>query len=67
MTSDFPPAAADSLREAEPRALAVAADPKIWEQHPVPTRHQELLFKQFFQDALASKGALIAIDGSLVE
>jgi RimJ/RimL family protein N-acetyltransferase len=40
----------------------VAADPKIWELHPVPTRHQEPVFKHFFQDALASKGALVAID-----
>ena len=41
---------------------AVAADPLIWEQHPHNTRYQEEVFKKFFRDALASGGALIAID-----
>ena len=41
---------------------AVAADPLIWEQHPHNTRYQEEVFRKFFQDALASGGALIAID-----
>src|SRR5215218_9371503 len=41
---------------------AVAADPLIWEQHPASNRYQEETFRQFFQDALASGGAMIAID-----
>ena len=41
---------------------AVASDPLIWEQHPHNTRYQEEVFRKFFQDALASGGALIAID-----
>jgi RimJ/RimL family protein N-acetyltransferase len=40
----------------------VASDPLIWEQHPHNTRYQEEVFKKFFHDALASGGALIAID-----
>jgi N-acetyltransferase len=41
---------------------AVASDPLIWEQHPHNTRYQEEVFRKFFRDALASGGALIAID-----
>jgi RimJ/RimL family protein N-acetyltransferase len=42
----------------------VAADPLIWEQHPVKERCQETGFKAFFREALASGGALIAIDSN---
>ena len=41
---------------------AVAADPLMWEQHPAKTRYQEAFFKQFFQEALESGGAFVAID-----
>ena len=41
---------------------AVAADPLIWEQHPVENRHEEAVFQGFFREALASGGALLAID-----
>ena len=41
---------------------AVAADPLLWEQHPCHDRWQEEVFKAFFRDALASGGALVAID-----
>jgi RimJ/RimL family protein N-acetyltransferase len=41
---------------------AVAADPLIWEQHPHKDRYKEEVFKEFFRDALASGGALIAVD-----
>lgn len=41
---------------------SVAADPLIWEQHPDKTRHQATGFQVFFQEALASGGALIASD-----
>jgi N-acetyltransferase len=41
---------------------AVAADPLIWEQHPSKDRYKAEVFTTFFQSALASGGALIAID-----
>jgi len=41
---------------------AVAADPLIWEQHPVKERYREKVFKLFFADALASGGTLVAIN-----
>jgi RimJ/RimL family protein N-acetyltransferase len=41
---------------------AVAADPLIWEQHPVKNRHDEGGFRIFFRESLASGGALIVID-----
>jgi RimJ/RimL family protein N-acetyltransferase len=41
---------------------AVAADPLIWEQHPVGNRHEEDVFREFFRQALASGGALLAVD-----
>ena len=43
---------------------AVASDPLIWEQHPEKTRHEEENFHAFFSDALASGGALVAIDAN---
>lgn len=45
-----------------PALYAVAADPLIWEQHPEPDRHTEAKFTAFFREALASGGALLAID-----
>jgi RimJ/RimL family protein N-acetyltransferase len=41
---------------------AVASDPLIWEQHPVPDRYRQDVFKEFFREALESGGALIALD-----
>ena len=40
----------------------MASDPLIWEQHPVNNRHEKNVFKEFFEDAINSKGALAAID-----
>lgn len=42
--------------------FAAAADPLIWEQHPACDRYQEEVFRAFFQDALESKGAFVAVD-----
>jgi RimJ/RimL family protein N-acetyltransferase len=42
--------------------FAVASDPKIWEQHPEWDRFREPVFRIFFEDALQSGGALVAID-----
>jgi N-acetyltransferase len=51
------------LRPEDFQALyAVASDPLIWEQHPVPDRYKEEVFQGFFREALESGGALIAID-----
>lgn len=42
--------------------FAVASDPLIWEQHPAHDRWREPVFRAFFDDALANKGALVALD-----
>src|SRR5690349_3674328 len=44
--------------------FAVASDPLIWAQHPDSDRYTEGVFRQFFTDALASGGALVAIERS---
>jgi N-acetyltransferase len=40
----------------------VAADPLIWEQHPEHNRYQEATFRAFFEEAITSGGALVALD-----
>jgi len=53
------------LRAEDYRDLfAAAADPLIWEQHPVKDRYKEEVFEVFFRDSLESSGALIAIDSA---
>ncbi|MEO8334498.1 MAG: GNAT family N-acetyltransferase [bacterium] len=42
--------------------FAVAADPVIWEQHPTSDRYMVDVFRGFFADAMASRGALLALD-----
>jgi RimJ/RimL family protein N-acetyltransferase len=42
--------------------FAVAADPLIWEQHPDKSRSQPAGFRLFFQQALDSGGALLAME-----
>jgi RimJ/RimL family protein N-acetyltransferase len=46
------------------RLFAVAADPLIWEQHPDKTRFQPAGFQAFFQQALDSGGALLALESA---
>jgi RimJ/RimL family protein N-acetyltransferase len=41
---------------------AVASDPLIWEQHPNSDRYQVEVFRKFFDEALQSGGALVALD-----
>lgn len=41
---------------------AVASDPAIWALHPAHDRHEEPVFRAFFDEALRSGGALVAID-----
>lgn len=43
---------------------AVASDPLIWEQHPESDRYREDRFRVFFSGALASGGALAALDAA---
>src|SRR6266699_3014551 len=69
MPFDFQPVLKGKLLELRPlRAedfdalFAVAADPLIWEQHPARDRYQPEVFRAFFDEAMASGGALIAID-----
>jgi N-acetyltransferase len=45
-----------------PALYGVASDPLIWEQHPDWNRYQEAVFRDFFRQALASGGALLALD-----
>jgi len=48
---------------------AAGADPLIWKQHPVPTRHEAMVFREFFAKHLASGGALAVInrrDGRII-
>ena len=42
--------------------FAVASDPLIWEVHPAHDRWQGPVFRQFFDDGLASGGMLVATD-----
>jgi len=69
MSFDYQPILKGKLLELRPLRdgdfddlYAVAADPLIWEQHPDSNRYQPETFRAFFQDALNSGGALIAID-----
>ena len=41
---------------------AAAADPAIWEQHPVKDRHREDVFRPYFETLLRSREALVAVD-----
>ena len=44
--------------------LTVASDPLIWEMHPAHDRWREKVFQAFFADALANRGAVVAIEKS---
>src|SRR5271166_1410138 len=45
-----------------PELYSVASDPLIWEQHPNTDRYKEEVFREFFREALESRGALAALD-----
>ncbi|GAB3457896.1 GNAT family N-acetyltransferase [Kineococcus endophyticus] len=47
--------------DAEP-LRRIAADPLLWEQHPAKDRTEEPGFRAWFEEALASGGALVAED-----
>ena len=42
----------------------VAADPLIWEQHQTRNRHEPEGFRRFFNESIASKGALVVLDSN---
>ena len=42
----------------------VASDPLIWEQHPARNRYQEPVFREFFEQGIASAGALLVEDAA---
>ena len=43
---------------------AAAADPLLWKQHPEPDRWREYIFRAYFEDHLASGGAVAVVHGS---
>lgn len=47
---------------------SVAGDPLLWEQHPVRDRYRLNVFREFFEEALRSGGALAVetIEGKLI-
>jgi RimJ/RimL family protein N-acetyltransferase len=51
-------------REDFAELYAVASDPLLWEQHPNHDRWQRPVFERFFEEALASGGALLATDNA---
>jgi N-acetyltransferase len=44
--------------------FAVASDPLIWEQHPARTRYEPEVFRVFFDEGIATGGALVAIEAA---
>ncbi|HTS57931.1 MAG TPA: GNAT family N-acetyltransferase [Terriglobales bacterium] len=69
MPFDFQPTMKGVLVELRPLRpddwdplFAVASDPLIWEQHPARDRYKPDVFRAFFREALASGGALTALD-----
>jgi RimJ/RimL family protein N-acetyltransferase len=55
------------LKEDFEALFKVSSDPLIWELHPEKTRYQREVFQRFFQAALGSKGALVALDSTTNE
>ena len=50
------------LQEADREAVfAVASDPMVWEQHPIHDRWRREVFDAFFDEGLASGGALAVL------
>ncbi len=57
-TLELRPLRADDFDE----LYAVASDPLIWEQHPNSDRYKPDVFRKFFDEALASGGAIVVLD-----
>ena len=43
---------------------ARASDPLVWAAHPAHDRWQETVFRAYFEDGLASGGALVAVEAA---
>jgi len=68
-TPDFQPGLTGGLVELRPvraedweEMFVVASDPRIWEGHPARERYREPVFREFFDQALASHMALTILD-----
>ena len=66
---DFQPVLSGDLLDLRPQApedwdalFAVASDPAIWAMHPMRERYREPVFRAFFDEALADRGGLVAVD-----
>jgi RimJ/RimL family protein N-acetyltransferase len=66
---DTQPTLRGELREVRPlrcedfdALYAAASDPLIWAQHPEPDRWREDVFRRYFDEQLASGGAVVTID-----
>ena len=69
MTFELQPILKSEILEVRPlraddfdELYAVAADPLLWEQHPNSDRYKPDVFRKFFDEALASGGALVVLD-----
>jgi RimJ/RimL family protein N-acetyltransferase len=69
MPLDFQPTLSGELLRLRPLSrsdydalYAVAADPLVWEQHPIRNRHEPEIFRAFFEESMASGGALVALE-----
>ena len=69
MIFDYQPRLKGDLLELRPMKsedceglFAAAADPLIWEQHPVKNRHEEDAFRVYFREARESGGTLVVVD-----
>ena len=69
MSFDLQPTLAGSLVLLRPTTdsdfealYQVASDPLIWQQHPARNRFEEPAFRSFFEQSIASGGAMTCID-----
>ena len=44
--------------------FALASDPEVWALHPASDRWREPVFRAYFEDGLASGGALVAVEAA---
>ncbi len=71
MTLDLQPTLTGELMTLRPlceddfeELYAVAADPLIWEQHPVRDRWKREVFRGFVDEAVAGGGAFVELDNA---
>ena len=44
--------------------FALASDPLVWAQHPVPDRYKQDVFENYFRGGIESKGAVLVMDAA---